>query len=318
MGADWDANRLARRLKLRDLNVLQAVAACGSMGKAAAQLSVSQPTVTKAIADLEYELAVPLLDRSPRGVTLTVSGRTLLHRCVAAFDELKQGVKDIEFLNDPTAGEVKIGAPLLVASGFVSMVIDRLSRSHPRISFELIDDGVAPLIASLAERKLDLLVVRVFRPIAGDLMNIEPLYHEAHFVVAGRQNPWARRRQVTLADLINEPWTLPAPESAYGSICADAFRAAGLDFPRTTVITRGGGHPPVRNALVAHGRFLTIMPESTIRSPNKPNLKVLPIDLPATRRPIAIITLKKRALSPVAKLFIDRARELAKPLANRR
>src|SRR5215831_9363741 len=65
---DWDEQRLGLHLKLRDLNVLMTVARCGSMGKAAAQLSVSQPAISKAIAEMEYTLGVPLLDRSPRGV----------------------------------------------------------------------------------------------------------------------------------------------------------------------------------------------------------------------------------------------------------
>src|SRR5262245_51681585 len=64
----WDERRLSRYLTLRDLHVLMTVAKCGSMGRAAVQLAVSQPAVSKAIADMERSLGVPLLDRSPRGV----------------------------------------------------------------------------------------------------------------------------------------------------------------------------------------------------------------------------------------------------------
>ena len=92
----WD-DRIGRRVKLHDLHVLMTVAELGSMGKAAERLSVSQPSVSKAISDLEYVVGVRLLDRTARGVETTAYGRALLRRGMGAFDELRQGIKDIEF-----------------------------------------------------------------------------------------------------------------------------------------------------------------------------------------------------------------------------
>src|SRR5216684_1456568 len=109
---DWDEERLARRLKLRDLHILLTVARCGSMGKAAAQLSVSQPAISKTIADMEYALGVRLLDRNPRGVEPTIYARTLLDRGHVAFDELRQAVAHIKFLANPTAGELRVGSTI--------------------------------------------------------------------------------------------------------------------------------------------------------------------------------------------------------------
>ena len=94
------ADRIGRRLKLRDLHVLFAVIQSGSMAKAARHLAVSQPVVSAAIAGLEQTLGVRLLDRSRRGVEPTIYGRALLNHGLAAFDALRQGVKEIEFLAD--------------------------------------------------------------------------------------------------------------------------------------------------------------------------------------------------------------------------
>ena len=105
---DWES-RIGRRLKLRDLHVYFAVLQCGSMAKAAAQLGVSQPTVSEVIAGLEHTFGVRLLDRKPQGVEPTIYGSALLKRGIAAFDELKQSARDIEYLADPTVGELKIG-----------------------------------------------------------------------------------------------------------------------------------------------------------------------------------------------------------------
>src|SRR2546428_10092 len=135
---DWDEQRLGRHLKLRDLNVLLTVARCGSMGKAAAQLSVSQPAISKAIAEMEYTLRVRLLDRGPQGVEPTIYARALLDRGLVAFDELRQAVKHIEFLANPTTGELRIGSSVAIATGIVSAVVDRLTRKYPGIVFHLL------------------------------------------------------------------------------------------------------------------------------------------------------------------------------------
>ena len=113
------ADRIGRHLKLRDLHVLFAVMQSGSMAKAARHLAVSQPVVSAAIAGLEQTLGVRLLDRSRRGVEPTIYGRALLNHGLAAFDALRQGVKEIEFLADPTAGELLIGCPEWIAAGLL-------------------------------------------------------------------------------------------------------------------------------------------------------------------------------------------------------
>src|SRR5881275_58204 len=124
MGAHMDRNeRIERRLTLHDMRILMTVIQAGSMGKAAKRLGTSQPAVSRAISDLEHVLGISLLDRSPRGIEATAYGHALMKRGVAVFDELNQGIKDIEFLADPTMGELRISASLAVAVGFASTAI---------------------------------------------------------------------------------------------------------------------------------------------------------------------------------------------------
>src|SRR5215467_9528436 len=125
--------RIGRRLKLRDLNIFLTVVNERSMSKAAIELAVSQPAVSRAIADMEHTLGVPLLDRNPHGVEPTLYGQSLIKRSVVVFDELRQSVKDIEFLADPTAGEIHIGCTPPLAAGIMPAVIERLSRRYPRV-----------------------------------------------------------------------------------------------------------------------------------------------------------------------------------------
>ena len=159
----WE-DRIGRRLRLRDLHFLFAVVQSGSMGKAAAHLGVSQPVVSEAIADLEATIGVRLLDRSPRGVEPTLYGRALLKRGQVAFDELRQGIKDIEFLADPAEGEVRIGCSESISAGFLPSVIERFSRKFPRIVFHVAQvNTLNPLLEfpELRERKLDLILARL-------------------------------------------------------------------------------------------------------------------------------------------------------------
>src|SRR6266852_671830 len=239
--------RIERRLKLHDVRVLMSVVQAGSMHKAAERLAISQPAVSRAIADLEHALGVRLLDRSPTGIEPTQYGRAIIKRGLAVFDELRQGVKDIEFLADPTAGELRIGCPELIAGGPVLAVIDRLTRRHPRMTFDVVTSPTATSYRELRERRVE------------------------------------------LAELVNEPWTLPPPDSYIGALAAQAFRAQELKLPRSAVTTAS---LDMRKRLVATGRFLTMLPSYSVTLHGKPSLKPLPVALSETHGTIAIVTLR--------------------------
>src|SRR5215813_10133158 len=128
----------SRRLKLRHLDVLLTVAKWGSMAKAAEHLSITQPVVSKAIADLEGILGVPVLDRRPQGVEPTLYGRALIKRSHIIFDELRTSVSEIGFLADPTVGELRVGSTESVGAGLVQTVVGRLGKRYPRITFEVV------------------------------------------------------------------------------------------------------------------------------------------------------------------------------------
>jgi DNA-binding transcriptional LysR family regulator len=134
--------------------------------------------------------------------------------------------------------------------------------------------------------------------------------------VAGADSPWARRRKLTLADLKEAVWTLPPLDSLLGSVIVETFRAGGLEVPPVTVFT---SITAARDALVATGRFVSIVHDSAMRfgAPH-PALKILPVALPPTHRQIGAVTLKTRTLSPAARLFIDCAHEFAASIAQRR
>src|SRR5262249_17483683 len=109
---------VGRQLKLRELYILSAVVQWGSMPKASDPVALSQPAVSEAIASLEATLGVRLLDRNRRGIEPTIYAQALLKRGTVVFDELKQGIREIEFLADPATGEIRIGCSEALAAGF--------------------------------------------------------------------------------------------------------------------------------------------------------------------------------------------------------
>jgi DNA-binding transcriptional LysR family regulator len=187
---DWHRGA-RRRLKLRQLEILLAVADTGSMAKAATRLAITQPAISRALADAEQTLGVPLFDRGPHGVEPTQFGRALLNRGAAAFDEIDQGVKEIEFLADPAAGELRIGTPAGIAEGIVLAAINRQRRQYPRAVYHVAIATGSALIEELRQRKIELGFDGEAVP-GGPDIDREVLYEEPLIVVAGINNPWVR------------------------------------------------------------------------------------------------------------------------------
>jgi len=306
----WN-DRIGRRIKLSDLHVLLAVAQNGSMAKAASQLAVSLPVVSRAISDLEHTLGARLVERKPRGVELTSHGRAMLSRSYTVFDELRQGVSDIESLSDPSVGEVRIGTTPPLAASFVSAVIERLNRRYPRIVFQVTTDMAQAQKQNLRERKVDLLIYRQIDPFKGEEMSFQFLFESPYVVAAGVESPWVKRRRINLIDLLGEQWALPPPDDSFGPFVASAFRAGGFDLPRAAVVA---STIELCASLLRTGRYLTIVPEFWLQFPERHQfIRKLAVDLPVTGAPIGIIGLRSRVPSPVVQRFIDCAREVAQP-----
>jgi len=271
-------------------------------------------SISRTIAGLERSLGVPLLDRSPQGVEPTLYGRALRKLAITVFDDLRQGTQEIEFLADPTAGELRIGCNESMTAGLVSAAIGRLSGRYPKLIFHM-ELGASDVLQlqTLRERKCELVVARPIAPQSD--MDVEVLFHEQSFVWVGRHSKWLGRRKIGIEELVDEPWILTSFEVQPGAPLFEAFRAVELRVPQARITSSSFA---LRNSLMATGRFLTLIQGSMLQFGPRPSLiNVLPVALPRWRLPIAIITLKNRTLSPVAQLLIDCIRELAAPLAKR-
>jgi len=274
--------------------------------------------VSSVIAGLEHALGARLLDRGPQGIVMTAYGEVLLARARAAFDELRQGIKEIEFIGDPQAGELRIGSPESITAGLLLPILKKLNTAYPRIRYQVLQVQQPTIeYPELRQREVDIVLARWGDdPTNGDSsqeLATEVLLDDPFFLVASRTSPWARRRKIDLGDLADAPLIIPPNDAWGGALVTEAFKRRGLKPPNIIVSTLS---IPLRNELVSTGRFVTLLTASVVHTFGKRYaLKVLPIELPAHRSPVGIVTLKNRTLTPVVQLFVQCARDVAKTVA---
>lgn len=301
-------SRIGKRIKLRDLHILQAAAEKGSMAKAATALAITQPAVSYAVADMEHILGVPLLDRTSQGVTPTVYGQVLLERARIVFNELSQGISEIESLADPAVGELRMGTTPPM-SAVASAVFNKLVARYPRMTFTLTIASTDQLLQALRQRDIELAISRLADFVTDEDLKVDTLFHDELAVICSKRNKWARRRSVALADLMGEPWVFPPAGGFLTKVICGAFKEHGLDIPHAAVTTSS---TYALSVLVANGPFLAMHPGAMLTTPNEhPQLAAVDIRLRSTRGPIGLITLKNRSLSSIARLFLQNAADIA-------
>ncbi len=285
------------------------------MVRAAERLAVSRPVVSRTIANLEQLLAVQLLDRTARGVAPTMFGEALLRHATVVFDELRQGLDAIAFLKDPQAGELRIACTEVWAAGVVPAAIERLMHRAPRVRVRMEQVTAQTQFGLLRERRCELAVTRLLADAPDPDIDMVPLFREPLVVIAGARSPWTRRPKLKLSDLVDAPWIVSSLELEDGSPFVKAFRAAKLPLPAATIVSNS---LHLRNALLAGGKFLSLVPGSALHfGVQQTLLAALPVRLPRWHLPTGIFSLKGRLLSPTAQLFVDCVREVSTPLARR-
>lgn len=295
-------DRVSRRLKVRDLHMIETIASRGSMARAAEELGLSQPAISKVIADLERDLGVTVFDRNTRGVQLTASGEILRRRGRVILDELKQGLDEIRNFADPATGLVRVGVSL-AQSLFISAVIERTSLRYPGIKFSVVMSDPLNLIRALRERELDVTICRGQMAEHDPTLKADVLFRDRIEVVVAPNHPLARRRKLSLADLMAERWALPASDTYLGGLVQNAFRARGLPMPHAVVTTAS---LQLRFELMDTGGFVTLAARSMVtHQSRRGRIKALPVAFDDEAGPMAAITLRNRQLTKVALLVLE-------------
>ena len=179
------------------------------------------------------------------------------------------------------------------------------------MNFHIVAGDTASLYQDVANRNIELAICRMIGRLPDDA-EAEVLFRDSVAIMTAASNPLTRRRNLTLADLMQEPWLLFPYDSFFGSMIGEIFRKNGVDPPRLTISTLS---VQAQNEFLAIGRFLTVLPSFVLKVPGAhPPLKAVPVTLSNPPAPIGLITPKNRTLTPVVQLFIEGIRNRVKVL----
>lgn len=222
----------------RQLASLLAVAQHGSFNRAAAARGISQPALSGSIAQLERRLAVPLLDRSQRGSTLTPYGEILVRHAKAMFAVLDQADEEVRLKRLGIDGQLRVGATPSLVLKFLPTVIARLCREYPDVSISITEGLDDELMPALISGSLDIVFAPLSRtfPSPPEIIE-EALFDDSFALGVGPKSGLARRKSITLPELKDARWVLPGPGSAYRRHIEAMFTTAGLAWPENCVTT---------------------------------------------------------------------------------
>jgi LysR family hydrogen peroxide-inducible transcriptional activator len=213
-------------MDLRQLSVLVAVAETGSFSAAARALHTVQSNVSTHVARLERELGVVLVDRASGG--LTEEGLAVVSRARHIHAELDALNADVASLRDEVSGTVRLGCIGTSARWLVPLVLEAVTRAHPKVHVIVVDATTTSLVPRLLSDELDLAVVNL--PVTNPDVVVEPLFDEDRILVAPDGHPLADRAQVSLADLAGHPLLLEPSGTAFRDELDREATAAGLEL----------------------------------------------------------------------------------------
>lgn len=281
----------------------------GSLGKAATQLGLSQPALSKSIRKLETELDVPLFHRTTKGITPTPYADTLARRSQAIQADVRSSIVELHKLKLGEVGEAKIGIAPALSPHFMPDVVARVAESHPSINITVMEALYEGVSQAVVRGELDFALTNLPpRGVDPDLAWRE-LFRDRFVVCCGKAHPLARKRRVQPAELLGYPWITPAREGVPWQRLVDLFVAARCAPPRAMVETNSAS---VIMSLLQRGPFLTFVPRQIILFDTR-RAEAVEVALEGMTLERAIVVLHRKGHSPpkAAQLVLDACEAVA-------
>lgn len=298
-------------MRLRHIEVLVAVAETGSIRAAARKVGLTQPALSKAIRQMEGELNVQMLTRTPRGVVLTDYGRAVLVRARSIDSELRRMDEEVAQMRGQMRGSVSIGVAPLPSLMILPQVLPRFCAQHPEVEVRIVD-GIYPSVLPFVREGMFDFVLGPAPPdrIMGEF-DVEELLETELAVVCRAGHPHIKAR--SLSDLVSAQWMTLGPAGGPGDYFVNAFRAQGLKAPKAAIKSESFASSL---ALIEASDFLSILPRRLIAQvERKERLQPLPLK---EELPVVKVVLFKRAgvpLTPAAEAMAKLIRRRANTLS---
>ena len=287
-------------MELLQLKYFQTVARLEHMTKAAEELQIAQPSLSKTIARLEEDLGVPLFDRKNRQLQLNQYGRLFLERVNRVFLELNEGKRELEELLE--RGQTQITLAVSIPRVLPQLVSSFL-KTFPDIKFQQVLESTSSMKSLLEKAEIDFCISSV--EIVGTDIVWEPLMTEQIYLVVPPDHPLARREKIYLHEVKDEPFISMNTGFGFRNVTDDFCREAGF-VPN---IAFEGDEPVVIGDLVRQGLGVAFVPEISWLDNANPFPNKLEIIEPKCQRTIGLGWSKRRYLSDTAKQFRQYVKE---------
>lgn len=300
----FSAERLSAYLTLRQMRVLVAVAEQGGVVKAAQSLHLAQPAISRSLRQLENALGMPLFDRSPQGMTLTVFGEALVRRVRTVFCELRDAGEELTSLQDMSYGRLSIGCTPLLTIGAMPRVLSAMLTARPGLALSVMEGDSTTLLQELRLRNIDIALGRLPPSTRRESdLAYEHLYEEKLCLVSCPETAMSRSGYVSLADTVNQPWVLPMTSSMLYSVIAESFARVNLPPPKARV---HASSPSISLSLVATTDMITLMPASILANwtGRHPIAIISQLDM-LDYGSVGCMTLRAKHPTPAAREFIS-------------
>ncbi len=301
---------ITRKFRLRHVELIAELNDCGSILKAARRLSLTQPTVTKALQDVESTLGVKLFERSNRGLEPTAYGEIFARHAKIVLAQLRHAAEELESLRAGYSGKVTVGTLLAASASILPDAIARLKKQRPGVAISVVVGTYDILMPSLLAGDLDMVLGRLPEEGRSRALLYEEFYAEPICLVSRRGHPLARRRRLTLRDLANEAWLLPLPETALRRQIERAFVDAGAPLPRNVIESVS---ILTNRALLRKSDCIGVMPyHVALDDVEQGLLAILPVKLKALESPVGAILRAPGKLPPAASALLECLRVVGK------
>jgi len=282
-------------MKLHQLEAFVAVAVAGSLRGGARQLGLTQPALTKSIAQLEKELGIPLFERSARGVSPSIAGRAFLPRAEAAINELRRGVAELDQLAG-TGGKVSMALSAAVALTALPDAIQGFRRAFPHATVRVTSGSVPLMVPQLRAGALDFAMAPRPAVQLGEEFAVTAVCSNRRVVVGRRNHPL--RHATSLAQLTGAQWLASGATGLPPEDLDGVF--AGLGLPLPTLATECD-YPTALLALLGGTDMLAFLPHQWVEQGVLRGLfAVIPVREPLPAAEIVVVQRTGLPLTPAA------------------
>ena len=273
-------------LTAAQLRALAAIAGAGNFSLAARAIGVSQPALHRAARDLERLAGIALFTKTGQGIVLTRAADVLTQHAKLAFAELEQGFEEIGGWRGHDTAVITVGSMPLPRSFLLPSAINSLMRGSPDVRVRVVDGPYDDLLSGLRQGDLDMLVGAMREPVPIEDVMQEPLFQDPLAVVARSGHPLARKRHVSIGDLIEYPWVLPRVGAPTRELFERAFRdVEGLNL---SGVIEASSLILIRELLIGSNRLTFISAHQVRHEQSLGLLAVLNVDMPRVSRPIGL------------------------------